>query len=123
MILAADHVRDAEGDVVDHRGETVEVSAVGTHQHRIALARLVDMLGPAHQIVPSHFFRRELEAPVRPATLAFQASPVGLRQFERGAVVDWRAALREQALAPEFQLLRGLVARIEAARGDQPIAR
>lgn len=73
MILAADHVGDGEGDVVDDRGEAVEVTAVGAHQHRIALARLVDMLGPAHQIVPAHFLGGELEAPVRLAAFTLQA--------------------------------------------------
>ena len=59
-------------DVVDHRGEAVEVGAVGAHQHRIALARLVDMLGAAHQVGPAHLLGRELEAPMRPAALAFE---------------------------------------------------
>ena len=48
VVFAADHMRDAEGDVVDHRGEAVKVGAVGAYQNRIALARLVDVLGPAH---------------------------------------------------------------------------
>ena len=67
--------RDAEVDVVDHRGEAVEVGAVGAHQHRIALARLVDMLRPAHQVRPAHLLGRELEAPMRPAALALEPRP------------------------------------------------
>ena len=81
VILAADDMGDGEGDIVDHRGEAVEVAAVGAHQHRIALARLVDMLRPTHEIVPAHFLGDELEAPVRPAALAFQPRPVGVGEF------------------------------------------
>ena len=55
VILAADDMRNGEGDIIHHRGEAVEIAAVGAHQHRVALARLVDMLRPAHQIVPAHF--------------------------------------------------------------------
>src|SRR4030095_15910593 len=104
VVLAADDVRDAESNVVDHRGEAVEIAAVSAHQHRIALARLIDVLGPAHQIVPAPFLGCGLEAPVRPAAFAFQAGAVGIAELERGAVVDRRAALREQALALEFEL-------------------
>ena len=39
VVLAADHVGDAEVDVVDHRGQRVEIGAVLADQHRIALAR------------------------------------------------------------------------------------
>ena len=122
VVLAADHVGDAEGDVVDHRREAVEVAAVGAHQHGIALARLVDVLGAAHQVVPAHFLGGELEAPVRPAAFAFEPRAVGIAELERGAVVDRRAALREQALALELQLLGRLVAGIEPADRDQPVA-
>ena len=80
MVLAADDMRDAEGDVVHDRGEAVEVAAVGAHQHRVALARLVDMLRPAHQIVPAHLLGGELEAPVRAAALALQPGLIGLAQ-------------------------------------------
>ena len=123
VILAADDMRDGEGDIVDHRGEAVEVAAVGAHQHRIALARLVDMLRPAHQVVPAHFLGDELEPPVRPAALAFQPRPVGVGELQRRAVVDRRPALGEQTLALELELLRRLVAGIEPAGGDQRVAR
>lgn len=81
MILTADHVRDAAGDVVDHRREAVEIGTVGAHKHRIALARLVDMLRPAHQIVPAHVPGRQLESPVRIPPLAFQPRPIGLGEL------------------------------------------
>ena len=123
VILAADDMGDGEGDVVDHRGEAVEIAAVGAHQHRIALARFVDMLRPAHQIVPAHFLGGELEAPVRTAAFALQPRPVGVGEFQRRAVVDRRPALGEQALALELELLRRLVAGIEPARGDELVAR
>lgn len=122
VILATDHMGDSEGDVVDHPGEAVEIAAVGAHQHGIALARLVDVLGPAHQVVPADFLGGEHEAPVRLSAFAFQARPVGVAELERSAFVDRRAALREQALALELELLRRLVAGIEAADRDQPVA-
>ena len=110
VVLAADHMSDAEGDVVDDRGEAVEIAAVGTHEHRIALARLVDVLVPAHQVIPAHLLGGELEAPVRLAAFVLQAQAVGIAELERGAVVDRRPALRQQALALEHQLLGRLVA-------------
>jgi hypothetical protein len=99
MVLAADHVGDGEGDVVDHRGEAVELAAVGAHQHGIALARLVDVLGSAHQIVPAHFLGGELEAPMRPTAFSLQTGAVGIAKLEGSAVINRRAALREQACA------------------------
>ena len=59
---------------------------------------------------------------MRPAAFAFEPRAIGVAELERGAVVDRRAALRQQALALELELLRRLVAGIEAADGDQPVA-
>jgi len=86
-------VRDAEGDVVDDGGEAVEIGAVGPHQHGIALARLVDMLGAAHEIVPADFLRREPEAPVRPAALTLELLPCRRIEPQRRAIIDRRPAL------------------------------
>ena len=82
----------------------------------------VDMLGPAHQVVPAHLAGLELEAPVWPAAFAFEFLARGLVEPERGAVVDRRLALAEQALALELELLGRLVAGIELAGSDQGIA-
>jgi hypothetical protein len=123
VVLAADHVSDCEVDVVDHRGEAVEVGAVGAHQHRVALARLVDVLGAAHQIVPAHFLRGELEAPMRLASLALELDARRLVEAQRGAVVDRGSVLGEQALALELELLGRFVAGIEPLSGDQRVAR
>src|SRR4029077_5226400 len=103
--------------------EAVEIGAVGAHQDGIALARFVDMLGPTHQIVPAYFLGGEIEAPVRPAALALELLACGIVEPERGAVIDRRLALREQALALELELLRRLVTGIESAGRDQPVAR
>ena len=35
VVLAADDMGDGEIDVIDHRGQCVEISAVLAHQHRI----------------------------------------------------------------------------------------
>ena len=52
MIVAADDMRDAELDVVDHRRQRVEIAAVLAHQHRIGDGGEIDRFGAAHEIVP-----------------------------------------------------------------------
>ena len=54
MVLAADHMGDAELDVIDDRRQRVEIAAILADQHRIGQGRRIDMLGPADKIGPFH---------------------------------------------------------------------
>ena len=119
VVGAADDVGDGEFDVVDDRGQRVEIAAVGAHQDGVALAGLVDMLGPAHEIVPAHVLMFQQEAPMRACARGLQSRALGVRQRERGAVVDRRQVALQLALALELQLLRRFVAGIEPAGGLQ----
>ena len=121
VIRAPDDMADGEGDIVHHRGEGVEIAAVGADQHGIALARLVDVLGPAHQIAPGAAPAGELEAPIGLPALGLQLGLLGRRQSERGTVIDRRRAALELQLALEGELLRRLVAGIEPAARLQPL--
>ena len=115
VILAADHMGDAEVDVVDHARQRVEIGAVGADQHRVGQRGGVDMLLAAHEIVPHHVAGLEQEAPMGLATLRLELGPIGLGELQRGAVIDRRPPARELALALELQLLLRLVGRIEPA--------
>jgi hypothetical protein len=88
MVGAADHMSDAEIDIVDHRRQRIEISAVLADQDRVALAGLVDMLGPAHHVDPAHLAQIEPETPMRQAPLGFEFRAIGRRQRQRGAVID-----------------------------------
>ena len=72
VILAADHMGDAEIDVVDDARQRIEIGAVGAHQHRVGQRSGIDMLPPAHEIVPHHVALLELETPMRLAPFGFQ---------------------------------------------------
>ena len=122
MVGATDHRGDGEVDVVHHRGQAVEIAAVGADQHGIALARLVDMLGPR---------TRSVQALRPPESLKRQWGRLALAsrrarspaEGERGAVVDRRRAALELELALEGEFLRRLVAGIEPPARLQPLGR
>ncbi len=116
MILAADDVRDAEVDVVDHRGKGVEISSVLAPQHRVGERSAIDMALAAHHVVPAHRRRVEAETPMRPAARRFERGAFGVAQAQGRAVVDRRAAQRLLALAPPLEFLPRLVRRIQPAQ-------
>ncbi len=122
VILAADDVGDAEIDVIDHRGQRVEVAAIGADQHRVGHRGGVDGLRPLDQVVEVHRLAIEPEAPVRRAALGLVLRLLLGREVQRGAVVDWRAAEQPGAGALAVQFLLGLPGRVEAARGDEAVA-
>src|SRR4029078_12231424 len=95
MILAADHMGDAEVDIIDDRRQGVEIGPVFSHQHRIRQVGRIDMLRSAYEIVPFDDAVLELEAPMRPASLRFERLAVLIAELEGGAVRDGRALERE----------------------------
>ena len=117
MILAADDMRDAKVDVVDHRGKGVEIGSVLAPQHRIGERRAVDVAFAPHHVVPAHRRRVEPEAPMRPAARRFERGAFGFAQAQSRPVVDRRAAQRLLALAAPVELVRGLVSRVQTAQG------
>src|SRR5215467_3742195 len=106
---------DTEIDIIDDTRQRVEVGAVGADQHRVRQGCCIHMLLAANEIVPHHITGLELEAPMWLATLVLEFGPVGVRELERGAVVDRRFAARELALALQLELVLRLVGRIEPA--------
>ena len=121
VVLAADHVRDGEVDVVDDRRQRVEIGAVLAHQHRVRERAAIDMRRAAHEIGPGDGAMVEPEAPMRAPPLAPRApTSVLRRERQRGAVVDRRQAAGELALAAELELVRRLVGRHRA--GPSPSA-
>ena len=121
MVLAAQHVRHAHRDVVDHRGEQVEPAAVGAADDGIGEVGGIEALLAPNAVDPGD--RRgviELEAPVRLHPLPLQPRAIGIAERERGAIVDRRQAAAGGDLALEVQLLRALIGGIDPARGAQP---
>ena len=110
VVLAADHVGDAEVDVVDDRGQRVEVGAVLAHQHRVGQRGAIHMGLAADEVGPGDGAVIEPEAPMGAAPLPFQPRPVLVGEVEGRAVVDRRQAAGELALAAELELVRRLVA-------------
>ncbi len=122
MVLAAQHIGDAHRDIVDRARQHVEPRAVGAADHRVGQLRRLEMLVPAHSVLP--FDRRimvELEAPVGRDAFRGEIRMLGLGQLQCRAVVDRRQAAPEQHLALEFQLLRSLVGAVDASLRNQPL--
>ena len=71
VIFAADDMGDAEVDVIDDRGQGVEIAAILAHQHRVRQRGRVDVLAPTDQIVPLDHAAIEPETPMG-------LSPLGL---------------------------------------------
>jgi len=81
VIFAADDVRHAEFDVVDHRRQRVEEASVLALEHRIGNRMCVDLHPAADEIVPSHLFQRQFEAPMRRAASSFQFGASSSERF------------------------------------------
>ena len=109
-----------ELDVVDDRGQRVQIAAVGAHQHRVRERAAVDVRRAAHEVGPCDGAVVEAEAPMRAPPLRLERRLLLRREAQRGAVVDRRQAAGELALAPELELVRGLVGRHRA--GPSPSA-
>ena len=114
VVLAANHMGDAELDVVDHRGQRVEVGPVLAAQDRVGQRAAIDAALAAHHVGPADRSGIEAEAPVRLPARGLERGAVGVGQAKRGAVVDRRTPERLLALAPAVELLRRLVGRIKS---------
>ncbi len=115
MVLAAHDMRYSEVDVVDDAGQQVEPAAILPADNGVGQQPGIEPLRPSDEVGP--FDRRimiEAEAPVRRS--AFGRSGIrGLALVNR-----WKSA-PEQHLAPKLELLRRLVAAIDAPRSLQPL--
>ena len=65
VILAANDMRHAEIDVVDHRGQRVEIGSILAAEDRIGERRAIDVAFAAHHVVPAHGRRFEAKTPMR----------------------------------------------------------
>ena len=110
MVLAADHVGDAEIDVVDHAWQQIEPAAVLAPNDRVAEQFRIELLLAANEVGPhDRVHVIESEAPVRRPAFGRRGNPLGR------ALVDRRQAAAEQHLAPKLELLGRFVSGIDAA--------
>ena len=72
VILAANDMRHAEINVVNHRGQRVEIGSVLAAEDRIGERGAIDMAVAAHHVVPAHNRRFEAKTPVRFAARRFE---------------------------------------------------
>ncbi len=107
---------DAEFDVVDHRGQRVEIGSVLPPQDRIGERAAIDVALAAHHVGPADGSRIEAKTPVRLAAGGLERGALVVGQAQGGAVVDRRAAERLLALAAAVELLRRLIGRVEPAQ-------
>ena len=122
VVLAAQHLGHAHGDVIDHRGEHIEPRAIGPPHHRIGQLRGDELLRPAHAVHPGNrLVMVKQEAPVRRLARRCPGRMVGFGQGQGGAVIDRRQAAPQRHLALEVQFLRAFIAAIDPARGLQPL--
>ena len=99
MILAADHMRDAQVDVVDHRRQRIKIAAVGADRRlddgderrvRLGAAALAhEALGPRRGVV--RILRRQIRADDRPCLAAIEAA----HQVVAAEINDLRVVRRE----------------------------
>ena len=75
MILSANDVRHAEIDVVNHRGQRVEIGSILAAEDRIGERRAIDVAFAAHHVVPAHGRRFEPKTPMRACGLRLPARP------------------------------------------------
>ena len=113
MVLAPDDMTDVLRDIIDHRRQRVEISAILAQEHRVGEGRAIDMALTAHEIGPADDFVVEFETPMRLAPLGFQPDPLGSLQREPGPVIDGWQATRQLALAFAIEFIGGLEARIK----------
>jgi hypothetical protein len=113
VILAANDMRDAEVDVVDHGGKGIEIGPVLALEDGIGERRAIDMAFAANEVVPAHDFGLEAKAPVGASALRLERRALLRGQTQRGAIVDRRPPERLLTLAAAIELLRGLVAGVE----------
>jgi hypothetical protein len=116
VVLATNDVGHAEIDVVDHRGQRVEITFILTAQDGVGERRAIDMAFAAHQVVPAHGRGVKAKTPMRLAARAFERGPLVRRQTQGGAVIDRRKTARLLALAAPVKLVRRLIGRIEPAQ-------
>ena len=124
VVFAANDVGDGKVDVVDDAGERIQRRAVLADQNRVRQRTDVDHLVATDEIVPRHHggcgLHRvrpirvdEAEPPMGLLSLGFQRGDLGCRQPEPGAVVNWRQAARELALALAVEFAGRFKTRIE----------
>ena len=104
---------DAKVDVVDHARHRIEIAAVGPDQYGIGQRRRIDMLPPAHEVVPHYVSLLQQKAPMRLASLRLEPRAIRRCELQGGAVINGRLAAGELALPLQLELLRRLVSRIK----------
>ena len=115
VVFAPDHIGHSELDVVDDRGERIEIAAVLAPQHRIGNRGAVDVTFAARNVVPADHALLEPKTPMWLAAFGFEPRALGAGQSESGSIIDRRTAKRLLALAATIEFVRGLVGRIEPA--------
>ena len=126
MVVAANDMRDAHVDVIDHGRQRIEVGPVLTHQDGVRERSKIDRFLAANQVVPVDFgafrlLRVVLEigkqkAPVRPAAVGLIFRDLRGRQRQRFAAIDRRQTAGASHLSAQVEFFRRFVAGIKKAR-------
>ncbi len=123
MVITTNNVGDAEINVIDHRGQRIEVGAILAHQYRIGHRGKIHRLRAADQIVPMHLstlgVKRigieiwQQETPMGLAPLRLEGCFLFVRELQALAAINGWQATREAKLTTTLQLIRRFVAGIK----------
>ena len=81
MIFAANDMGDVMINIIDDRGQGIEVGAILAHQDRVGQMIRHDMRLPADKIVEGDIATAELKAPMRFAPARLQGCALLIAQF------------------------------------------
>ena len=133
VILAPDHMRDAEVDVIDNAAQRIEKLPILLQQHGVRQRGQIDGLRPTDGILPAHLgahrvLRRvlvvgEQKTPMWLAAVGVKFGAIPGAELQGGAVVNRGLIVGELTLAAAVQFIGGLVAGIKPAVGLQLLNR
>ena len=113
VVRTAHNIGHAHLGVIDNRGQRIQELPVATDQNGVGHACRVDRDIAKDTVGPFDALMVQLEAPMALTAFGAQGVFFGLRQVQRGAVIDRRLAHVQLFLALEVQFGRGLETLIE----------
>ena len=122
VVLAADHVADRHGGVVDGHREVVQGRAVRPKDDEVAAqSRSIDLNVPPNDVVEGDRpIRRNAEAHHRPAPLGLEGASLRRREMSAAAAVSDRLACGLLAPSLGLELARCAVAVVGLVLRKQP---
>ena len=123
VILASDHIRNAEVNIVAHAAQRIKKPAILANQNRVRDRSTIDCCLAPDAVNPAGTDLVQPETPVRLAALGLKGGAILVAQGEGGAVIDGGASGLKLCLALEAKFCCRLIGRIEPARRAQIIRR